>query len=88
MTFQWSSAVQTVCAYCQSVIVRHDVALQALGRVKTALQLRDADSGDDFVVAPNERTAKSVASTREHWQRDARRGRPGPRAGAGSLLVP
>lgn len=33
VTFQWSSAVQTVCAYCQSVIVRHDVDLQALGTV-------------------------------------------------------
>lgn len=33
ITFQWSSAVQTVCAYCQSVVVRHDVNLAALGKV-------------------------------------------------------
>ena len=26
------------------------VSLQALGRVKTALQLRDADAGDDFTM--------------------------------------
>lgn len=33
ITFQWSSAVQTVCPYCQSVVVRHDVDLEALGKV-------------------------------------------------------
>lgn len=31
VVFQWSSAVQTVCAHCRSVVVRHDVDLQALG---------------------------------------------------------
>ena len=33
ITFQWSNAVQTVCPYCQSVVVRHDVDLEALGTV-------------------------------------------------------
>lgn len=33
IAFQWSSAVQTTCAYCQSVVVRHDVNLEALGKV-------------------------------------------------------
>lgn len=33
IAFQWSSAVQTVCPYCQSVVVRHDVNLEALGKV-------------------------------------------------------
>ncbi|HQF96350.1 MAG TPA: translation initiation factor IF-2, partial [Microthrixaceae bacterium] len=45
-----------------------------------------ADSGDDFVVAPNERTAKSVASTREHWQRDASRGRDSSVMSGGARL--
>ena len=31
--FRWSGAVQTVCAHCQSVVVRHDVNLEALGKV-------------------------------------------------------
>ena len=31
--FRWSSAVQTVCSHCQSVVVRHDVNLEALGKV-------------------------------------------------------
>lgn len=31
VTFQWSSAVQTVCAHCRSVVVRHDVNLSAMG---------------------------------------------------------
>jgi hypothetical protein len=31
--FRWSSAVQTVCASCRSVIVRHDVDLDAIGEV-------------------------------------------------------
>ncbi len=34
-----------------------------------------AQAGDDFVVAPDERTAKSVAETRERWVREAARGR-------------
>ena len=31
--FQWSSAVQTVCPYCRSILVRHDVDLRAVGTV-------------------------------------------------------
>jgi hypothetical protein len=31
--FQWSSAVQTVCPYCRSILVRHDVNLEAVGTV-------------------------------------------------------
>jgi translation initiation factor IF-2 len=34
-----------------------------------------ADAGDTFVIAPDEKTARSVASTREHWQRIANLGR-------------
>jgi len=31
--FLWSAAVQTTCAYCRSVLVRHDVDLERVGRV-------------------------------------------------------
>jgi hypothetical protein len=31
--FQWSSAVQTTCPYCRSILVRHDVNLEAVGKV-------------------------------------------------------
>lgn len=31
--FRWSSAVQTVCGHCRSVVVRHDVDLKAVGVV-------------------------------------------------------
>jgi hypothetical protein len=31
--FIWSAAVQTTCAYCQSVLVRHDVNLERVGTV-------------------------------------------------------
>jgi translation initiation factor IF-2 len=34
-----------------------------------------ADAGDQFVVAPDEKVARSVASTREHWHRLANLGR-------------
>ncbi|MEW5929421.1 MAG: DUF4178 domain-containing protein [Gemmatimonadota bacterium] len=30
--FHWAGAVQTVCTYCQSVLVRHDLDLEAVGR--------------------------------------------------------
>ena len=30
--FRWSGAVQTVCRHCGSVVVRHDVDLEALGK--------------------------------------------------------
>ncbi len=45
-----------------------------------------AAAGDAFVVAPNERTAKSVAETRERWQRDARRGRDSSVMSGGARL--
>ena len=31
--FRWSSAVQTVCGHCRSVVVRHDIDLKAVGVV-------------------------------------------------------
>ncbi len=31
--FLWSSAVQTTCAYCRSILVRHDVDLERVGEV-------------------------------------------------------
>ena len=31
--FRWAGAVQTVCPYCSSVLVRHDVALERVGKV-------------------------------------------------------
>jgi hypothetical protein len=31
--FRWSSAVQTVCVYCRSILVRHDVDLERVGEV-------------------------------------------------------
>jgi hypothetical protein len=31
--FQWSSSVQTVCAYCKSILVRTDVDLKKVGQV-------------------------------------------------------
>ena len=31
--FRWSSAVQTVCDSCRSVVVRHDVNLEAIGEI-------------------------------------------------------
>jgi translation initiation factor IF-2 len=34
-----------------------------------------AYAGDDFIVAPDERKARSVAETRERWHREAARGR-------------
>jgi hypothetical protein len=33
ITFQWSSSVQTVCTYCQSVLVRTDLDLTKIGQV-------------------------------------------------------
>ena len=33
VAFRWSSAVQTTCAYCRSVLVRHDVDLRKVGEV-------------------------------------------------------
>lgn len=31
--FLWSSAVQTTCAFCKSILVRHDVRLERVGQV-------------------------------------------------------
>ncbi len=31
--FRWSSAVQTVCEFCRSILVRHDVDLERVGQV-------------------------------------------------------
>ncbi len=31
--FTWSGAVQTTCPYCRSILVRHDVNLEAVGKV-------------------------------------------------------
>lgn len=33
LTFRWSSAVQTTCAHCRSVVVRHDIDWKAIGEV-------------------------------------------------------
>ena len=33
ITFRWSDAVQTVCEFCRSVLVRHDVDLERVGQV-------------------------------------------------------
>ncbi len=33
IVFRWSGSVQTVCAYCQSILVRTDVDLRKMGQV-------------------------------------------------------
>ena len=33
VSFRWSGAVQTTCDYCRSILVRHDVDLERVGRV-------------------------------------------------------
>lgn len=33
VAFAWSQSVQTVCTHCRSIVVRHDVNVQALGQV-------------------------------------------------------
>ena len=45
-----------------------------------------ADAGDPFDVAPDEKTAREVASTREHWHRIASLGRDAKAAVAGARL--
>ncbi|MBA2283600.1 MAG: translation initiation factor IF-2, partial [Acidimicrobiia bacterium] len=45
-----------------------------------------ADAGDPFVVAPDEKTARDVAGTREHWQRIASLGRDARVSTAGAKL--
>jgi translation initiation factor IF-2 len=43
-------------------------------------------AGDQFVVAPDEKTARSVAQTREHWQRLANLGREAAVTSGGAKL--
>lgn len=58
ITFAWPSAVQTVCAHCRSVVVRHDLDLAAVGVVSdlppdsSPLQIgtRGRFEGDAFTV--------------------------------------
>ena len=45
-----------------------------------------AAAGDDFVVAPDEKTARNVADTREHWQRVANIGREAHAMSGGAKL--
>ncbi|HLU42551.1 MAG TPA: translation initiation factor IF-2 [Microthrixaceae bacterium] len=45
-----------------------------------------ADAGDQFVVAPDEKLARSVAETREHWQRMASLGREAAVTSSGAKL--
>jgi translation initiation factor IF-2 len=45
-----------------------------------------ATAGDRFVVAPDEKTASKVASTREHWQRQASLGRDAHAMSGGARL--
>jgi translation initiation factor IF-2 len=45
-----------------------------------------ADAGDQFVVAPDEKTARTVASTREHWHRLANLGREAAVTSGGARL--
>jgi translation initiation factor IF-2 len=45
-----------------------------------------AAAGDQFVIAPDEKTARSVASTREHWQRLANLGREAAVTSGGAKL--
>ena len=44
------------------------------------------DAGDDFVVAQDEKTARQVAETREHWQRQAGLGRDAAVSTSGARL--
>ncbi len=45
-----------------------------------------AEAGDDFIVAPDDRTARNVAETREHWQRVASIGGSAAAVGGGARL--
>jgi translation initiation factor IF-2 len=45
-----------------------------------------AEAGDDFVVAPDERKARSVAETRDHWKREAGRARDASVMSSGAKL--
>lgn len=58
VVFRWADAVQTVCTYCSSVLVRHDVALERVGvlsappRADSRIQLgtRGTHDGTSFTV--------------------------------------
>jgi hypothetical protein len=58
ITFAWPSAVQTVCAHCRSIVVRHDLDLAAVGVVSdlppdsSPIQIgtRGRFEGDPFTV--------------------------------------
>ncbi len=45
-----------------------------------------ADAGDDFIVAPDDKTARNVAETREHWHRVASIGGSASMMGGGARL--
>jgi translation initiation factor IF-2 len=45
-----------------------------------------ANAGDDFIVAPDDKTARSVAETRGHWQRQATLGRDAHAMSSGARL--
>jgi len=45
-----------------------------------------AHAGDDFIVAPDEKTARGVAETRGHWQRQANLGGTASAIGTGARL--
>ena len=45
-----------------------------------------AIAGDEFIVAPDERTARDVADTREHYQRVATIGRDSSAGSGGGRL--
>ncbi len=45
-----------------------------------------AQAGDEFVIAPDEKVARSVAETREHWQRQARVAREATVTSGGARL--
>lgn len=58
ITFRWSSAVQTTCSYCRSILVRHDLDFERVGVVsdlpETASPIQLGTEGrhgrDAFVV--------------------------------------
>ena len=49
--------------------------MQAIMPVQVLGMSDVAIAGDEFIVAPDERTARDVADTREHYQRVATIGR-------------
>ena len=45
-----------------------------------------ADAGDEFIIAPNEKTASKVAETRDHWSRQSTMGRDAHAMSGGARL--